>query len=271
MRTKDEALRTNQSLVLRTSYFVLVMRLEQAIFTSIRGERLDGYQLAAASPGVSESLARELTTWGPAHDSLWDTRRDARSVNFFPLPGEQSCLSVTTNSGAEYSGRGGGRVYTQIFIVPDAALARFANDPFLVLRALSASGRLVVHDRVPERLTSMPLLGRSEPPDASLTAQVIDEVGPRVFQDLTKAISGPTQVTVLTSGHVERLFQAMLHALPLAARLSISFTTNLKESPRRPFKLFVLPNDPALVRQSQRLSGARLIDLAAAELSAGAA
>ena len=33
------------------------MRLEQAIFTSVRSERLDGYQLAARSEGVSDDLA----------------------------------------------------------------------------------------------------------------------------------------------------------------------------------------------------------------------
>jgi hypothetical protein len=84
-------------------------------------------------------------------------------------------------------------------------------------------------------------------------------------------VDRPGQVAVLTSGHVERLFQATLHALPLDSRLSISFTTSLKESPRRPFKLFVLPNDPTIVRQSQRTSGAHVIDLAAAEVAAGAA
>jgi hypothetical protein len=237
------------------------MRLEQAIFTSVKSTRLDGYQLAAASPGIDEALARELTIWGPAHDSLWDTRHDARSVNFHPLATGDYCLSCTTQAGAEYSGRGGGRVYTQMFVLPPDVLARFAHDPFLVLRALAASGRLVVHDDVPERLPSVPLLGRSDKPDDSLVTQVLDEVGAKVFDDLVNAVAGSPSVAVLTSGHVERLFQALLHAFSSADRLTISFTTNLKDSPRRPFKLFVLPNDPSIVRQSQRLSGAKLIDL----------
>jgi hypothetical protein len=243
------------------------MRLETAIFTSIKGERLNGYQLAAASPGIGTALAQELTVWGPAHDSLWDTRRDARSVNFFPLPTGDFCLSITTLAGAEYSGRGGGRVYTQMFLLPAAALASFANDPFLVLRALSAAGRVVVHDHVPERLSTVPLLGRSSTPDPKFSSQVLDEVGPRVFQELLDAIAGPTKVAVLTSGQVERLFQSLLHALPFESRPALSFTTNLKDSPRRPFKLFVLPNDPALIRQSQRLNGAIVVDLAASELA----
>jgi hypothetical protein len=243
------------------------MRLEQAIFTSVRGGRLDGYQLAAASPGIHETLAKELTVWGPAHDSLWDTRRDARSVNFFPLADGQYCLSVTTISGAEYSGRGGGRVYTQMFVLPREVLIRFTNDPFLVLRALAAAGRLVVHEQVPERLSTVPLLGRSDAPDASLKAQVLEEISPHVFQELVEAVASPSKVAVLTSGHVDRLFQALLHALPFPNRLSLSFTTNLKDSARRPFQLFVLPNDSTLIRQSQRLNGAKVVDLAASEVS----
>lgn len=237
------------------------MRLAQAIFTSIRSSRLDGYQLAAHSAGVTNEMAKELTTWGPTHDSLWDTRRDARSVNFHPLTSGEYCLSCTTIAGAEYSGRGGGRVYTQTFIMPPEALAHFQEDPFLILRALAAAGRLVVQDQVPETLPTVPLLGRSEKPDDSLITQVIDEVGASVFKGLAEAVATAPSVAVVTSGHVERLFQALLHAFPPEDRRTISFTTGLKGSPRRPFKLFVLPNDPSLVRQSQRLSGAKIIDL----------
>lgn len=237
------------------------MRLEQAIFTSVRSTRLDGYQLAATSGGISEAVAKELTIWGPAHDSLWDTRHDARSVNFHPLATGEYCVSCTTLAGAEYSGRSGGRVYSQMFVVPREALERFAWDPFLILRALSAAGRLVVHDTVPQSLPRVPLLGRSEKPDESLTRQMIDELGAKVFSDVVEAVATCRSVALLTSGHVERLYQAILHSFAPEDRLTISFTTNLKDSARRPFKLFVLPNDPTIVRQSTRLNGARVVDL----------
>ena len=237
------------------------MRLEQAIFTSVRSTRLDGYQLAATSSGIKEAVVKELTIWGPAHDSLWDTRHDARSVNFHPLATGEFCVSCTTLAGAEYSGRGGGRVYSQMFVVPREALERFAWDPFLILRALSASGRLVVHDTVPQSLPQVPLLGRSDQPDESLTRQVIDEIGAKVFSDVVEAVATCRSVALLTSGHVERLYQAILHSFSPEDRLTISFTTNLKDSARRPFKLFVLPNDPTIVRQSTRLNGARVVDL----------
>jgi hypothetical protein len=237
------------------------MRLHQAVFTSIKSQRLDGYQLAGVSTGMSAEATRELTIWGPAHDSLWDTRRDARSINFHPLSTGEYCLSWTTLAGEEYSGRGGGRVYTQMFVLPRDVLARFANDPFLVLRALAAAGRLVVHENVPEKLLSVPLLGSAPAPDEAHLGQPVEEVGRAVFDEVVSALKSSPRVAVLTSGHVERLFQALLHALPTDERLSLSFTTNLKDSPRRPFKLFVLPNDPALMRQSQRLNAVKIIDL----------
>ncbi len=244
------------------------MRLEQAVFTSIRGSRMDGYQLAAHSGGLGESLVKELTTWGPAHDSLWDTRRDARTVNFHPLSTGDFCLSWTSIAGEEYSGRGGGRIYTQMFVLPREALTRFACDPFLVLRALAAAGRLVIHDQVPETLPKVPLLGRCDRPDPQLATQVIDEIGASVFNDLVEAVAEAPHVAVMTSGQVERLFQSILHTFGPEDRITISFTTGLKDSPRRPFKLFVLPNDPSTVRQSQRLSGARVVDLVGEDVRA---
>jgi len=237
------------------------MRIEQAIFTSIKSSRLEGYQLAAASEGISPEQAKELTAWGPAHDSLWDTRCDARSVNFHPLSDGSFCLSCTMIAGAEYSGRGGGRVYTQMFVLSRDALAPFANDPFLVLRALSAAGRLTVLDKISNTLSSVPLLGRTVKADATLAHSIVEEVGEKIFHDVAQAVAAGGRVAVLTNGHVERLFQAVLHTFSDEQRLSVSFTTGLKDSPRRPFKLFVLPNDPATVRQSQRVSAAKIIDL----------
>jgi hypothetical protein len=70
-------------------------------------------------------------------------------------------------------------------------------------------------------------------------------------------------VAVLTSGHVERLFEAVLWTFPVSERSNISFTTGLKESSRRPFRVCVLPGDPAIVRQSQRQHNRLIIDLAA--------
>lgn len=246
------------------------MRLEQAIYTSLPGPRLAGYQLAAVSPGIAPPLARELTTWGPAHDALWDRRADARSVNFHPLLGGQWCLSWTCVAGEEYSGRGGGRVYTQMFVVPHAILERFENDPFLIVRALTAAGRLTVYDPVPSELPTVPLPGRGSACDPALKQQVLEEVAPTVFDRIRQALMEAPRVAVVTSGQVERLFQALIRSFPVHQRPAISFTTGLKDTPCRPLRLFVLPRDPALLRQAQRRHDVVLIDVAEAGTNAAA-
>lgn len=237
------------------------MRLEQAIYTSQPGPRLAGYQLAAVSPGIGPQLARELTSWGPAHDALWDRRADARSVNFHPLSTGEWCLSWTRVAGEEYSGRGGGRVYTQMFVVPHAVLERFDGDPFLILRALAAAGRLSVHDPVPPTLPTVPLVGRGSHGDPTLQTHVLEEIGPAVFARIRRALMESPRVAVVTAGQVERLFQALIRSFPPSQRPAISFTTGLKDTPCRPFRLFVLPGDPALLRQVQRRPEVALIDV----------
>lgn len=230
------------------------MFIEQAIFTSARTERLEGYQLVGRSPGITEDIARELTNWGPAHDSLWRDEAAASSINFHPVAGEQFCISRTTLAGAEYSGRGGGRVYTQMLIVPRAAIERFAGDPFLVLHALSAAGRISVLDKVPAELPILPLLGRGR-------SLPVSHAEPPA--ELLSAIRSPDPILVVTDLDAETLFQAVLHKMDFGERLTLSFTTGLRPSKRRPFKLTAMPADRALVRESQRLSGAQVVEVLA--------
>ncbi|HEX5105734.1 MAG TPA: hypothetical protein VFV87_18065 [Pirellulaceae bacterium] len=236
------------------------MRLEQAIFTSLRSQRLDGYQLAAHSSGISEEIAKELATWGPAHDSLWSHERDAASVNFHRLAGGLFCISQTSLAGAEYSGRGGGRVYTQMLVVPREALARFADDPFQILQAVAASGRLLVHEQVPDSLPTIPLLGRGRELGRDAMQPLIDVIGAETLAELTEVATSNWAATVITNVPVPRLFQVLLHQLAPDERLEVSFTTGLRPSSRRPFKLSIVPDDPALARQSQRMSGGRIIE-----------
>jgi hypothetical protein len=239
------------------------MRLEQAIFTSVRGPRLDGYQLAACSPGIDSQLAKELTSWGPAHDSLWATEPGSKSINFHGLASGLFCISQTSIAGAEYSGRGGGRVYTQMLVVPHEALARFAGDPFQILQAVSASGRMLVHEAVPNSLPTIPLLGRGREAGRNTSADLICTIGPETLAELTEVLTSNWSLTVVTNLPVPKLFQTILQQLSLDERLEVSFSTALRPSSRRPFKLSISPNDPALARQSQRISGGRIIEVIA--------
>ncbi len=135
-------------------------RVEQAIFTSQRGERMAGYQLTSRSPGIDDETALQLSNWGPAHDAL-ETRLARSSTSLFLLGGDRVCLSLTQLAGAEYSGRGGGRVYTHSFVLPLAALGPFHFNPFQILRAFRGAGRTQPRRDPPEILESFQLVGRA--------------------------------------------------------------------------------------------------------------
>ncbi len=237
------------------------MRLEQAIFTSVRSERLDGYQLAAKSVGVGDDLAKELTAWGPAHDSLWLGHPGASSVNFHGLSSGRYCVSQTTLAGAEYSGRGGGRVYTQMVVIPRDGMLKFGGDPFLVLRALVASGRIAIYDTVPREVATIPLIGRAAGEPPAWIQEVVEKAGAETIAELSEAVTRAEPVTVITDLPAERLFHALLRQFEPAERLEVSFTTGLKPSSRRAFKLSIVPSDPSLVRQSQRTHHGKVIEV----------
>lgn len=240
-----------------------VVRIEQAVFTSTRSTRLDGYQLAATSPGVAAEDARQLARWGPAHDSL-SAAATGGSINFHRLPTGANCISKTTLAGAEYSGRGGGRVYTQCLIVCPALLERFANNPFRILEAAIASGRLRELSTLPPELDSFPLAGGASAVDRLLLSRLVATHGPELLCALLEATIHQASVGVVNEPVPARLFAAVLNLLPLSCRTQVSFSTGLIPSGSRVFRLSLLPGDEAGQRQVVRQTGVVPFDVHAA-------
>ncbi len=237
------------------------MLLEQAIFTSIKSRQQEGYQLAACSPGVSSDMAKELTQWGPAHDSLTINTFGATSINFHPLSLDSYCISKTTAAGEEYSGRGGARIYTQMIIVSHEALARFSYQPLAIVEALTASGSLDVLEKVPPQLPTLSLIGKASLMQPLRIAEVVGELGiERTLHFLQRALTCP-RLAVRSVVPLERLFSVLLMLVPLRFRTEFSFSTGLRVSPRRPFRLLALSPDTTEQRNVERSSGARLLDL----------
>ena len=226
--------------------------IEQAVFTSAETDRSLGYQVVGRSPGLREEDAQALAIWGPSHDSLLDLSPEAESYNFHPLPSGAFCVSRTTPAGWEYSGRGGHRVYTQCLIVQPELLARFANNPFALLRAALASGMLEVHEHVPSRLDPLQLSGRASPVDQSLLARLAANPGSQRMANLVQAAldlmqtdAGTARLAVAGSPSAAQLLAGLFNCLPVESRTAFSFCTGLKYSSRRPFRIQALSDDPA--------------------------
>jgi hypothetical protein len=238
-----------------------MLQVEQAIFTSCRTSRLDGYQLAATSPGVTKEQADELSAWGPAHDSL--LRSDARggSINFHMLADGVACVSKSLPAGAEYSGRSGPRVYTVCLLVGAELFARFANQPYRILDAAAASGHLRVLSRVPENLPPISLRGRASATMPSLLTALADDTSRRQALALLTAATMAEVVLIRAGENFRVLVDLTLNLLPVECRPAFSFSTGLKYSTQRRFRVVAAPNDVMECNRVARQTGATLIDL----------
>lgn len=243
----------------------MAIRIQQAIFTSQRGPQVEGYQLTSKSEGITEDLARELSHWGPSHDALQESDEDASSLNFHPLRNGNYCISRSVFAGAEYSGRAGMRVYTQMLVVPAEGLAMFDNNPFLVWKAAVAGGRIVVLDNPPETLSSFPLIGHPSGMDEGALADTLSVLEMDAVAELTAALVERPHVAIITDIPAEQLVAVLLHLLPSEQRTLVSFSTGLRCSPRRPFRLTIAPKDPMQQQALTRLSGLHLVELATCE------
>ena len=235
--------------------------VEQAIFTSAQTNRSVGYQVAARSPGICEADVRELAVWGPSHDSLLELGPDATSFNFHSLPSGAYCLSRTTPAGWEYSGRGGHRVYTQCLIVPPEVLARFANNPFALMRAALAGGMLEIHDEVPRQLERLQLAGRAAAVNQALLSRLAADLGPESLAMVVHGALESTRLAISGAPSAEHLFAALISCLPPECRAEFSFSTGLKFSSRRPFRIVALSGDPSELRWVSHQEGVTVLDL----------
>lgn len=237
------------------------MSIEQALFTSIRGDRLDGYQLAAASPGLDAEDARELTRWSPSHDALLEPSAASESLNFHRLQSGRYCLSHTAAAGEEYSNRGGPRIATRLFVCEGEVLARFANNPFRLYEAVLADGCFATDEDRPQ-LHSLSLVGGAAPFDALLVASVCSEIGPgRLSLLIDTVMCELSMLAVASPISFERLLASLFSLLPVDSRPEVSFCTGLAFCASRPFRIQPLPASPAEGRRLGRQSGVELLDL----------
>jgi len=217
--------------------------VEQAIFTSIETDVASGYRLAAQSEGLCEADARELHVWAPASDALLDTSPEAESLNFPPLPSGTYGLTRTVQAGWEQGG--GRRMFTHCLVVPAEVLARFANNPLAISQSISQRGlwRNPLQPAAP--LKPLSISGGAAPVDQSLLQLLVEQVGSKAMALLVQAARDAVCLAISAACPIERLLAGLFSCLPPQCRLEFSFSTGLKFSPRRPYRLLMLASDPA--------------------------
>lgn len=233
--------------------------VEQAVFTSVQGRQNHGYQLTSASPGIDAGQRRELILWGPSHDSLLPGCQSA--LSFFRLKDGTAVLARTSCAGEEYSHRGGARLYTQFFLLAPDLMDRFSWQPFRVHEAIVGGGHARLLPSPPEQLEPIRLIGRAAMMQLPQLQDALREVGPnRLLRFLQIAMAG-RPLALAASVAPELILRSAFDLLPWKARQSVSFTNGLRHSPRRPFRWYMLGNDPHERKRLLRQSHQEIVDL----------
>ena len=222
------------------------MRVEQAIFTSARSTTVQGYHLVGRSPGIDSPLAQTLTRWGPSHGSLAGPAPDADSFNFHPAGDGWVALSRTVYGAPEYSARGGLQLVTSFLVLRHEQLAGYDYNPVLLARVALALGHLRLRPVNPVRLPAVEL------PDRPICGPTIssDRAGwAGSMERLWHLSKSCERVAVGGASDPLGLAADLISRVPGHQRVELSFTTGLKPTLSRPFRLhFVCSADAALRR-----------------------
>ncbi|PHS09131.1 MAG: hypothetical protein COA78_12225 [Blastopirellula sp.] len=237
------------------------IQVEQAVFTSARTTRQEGYQLVSTSPGITAENAHQLTIWGPAHDSLLRDDLSASSVNFHPISADKYCISRTIAGQSEYSARSGRQVYTHCLIIDRENFAKFANNPFRVLSAATASGEMRLKTVYPPRMQTLRLFPVGKPIDFKLFEKSRTNGQPYRLTSWFEAALREPRIVLTGYSSDDGLLAEFFNLLPVEVRPEFSFSTGLKFSQRRPFRILGLQANIEERKRAVRQEAIRLVDL----------
>lgn len=218
--------------------------VEQAIFALLATDHTAGYRLVARSGGVCDADAGELAVWGPTHDSMLAFRPDAENLSFHPLPSGDYCVSLTKWVDWDRNGMGQS-VATHCLIVPREVLARFGNNPFALVQTAMANDAWHLNDLHETKLSPLTISGGAAAVDEVLLEQLAVYPGPENMAALVQAACEAMCLAVCGDPSPTQLIAGLFSCLPPECRLGFSFSTGLKFSPRRAFRIVALSGDPA--------------------------
>ncbi len=209
------------------------MQIEQAIFTSTRSRKSQGYHVVAVSAGITEPVSRSLATWGPSHSALLSDEPDAESLNYHAVGSDWLAVSRTVHGGPEYSGRGGFEVFTHFLLFRPEQLQGYHNNPLQFARTAQALGYLRFQANVADSLPSIDL-----PDHTIMDVPSSPERTPVPLHDVLRILKLQNRVAVLGLADPLPTLSLILKELPVSERLGLSFSTGLRLSVDRDFRIY---------------------------------
>jgi len=159
--------------------------------------------------------------------------------------------------GPEYSNRGGLQLFTRSLVFQRDQMARFRSDAVSLARLLTSLGHLRFQADTPRRLAPVTL------PDRISTAWMPDITSDadRVMVDRLLRFVDQASVAVIGANDPMAVLMAVLSRMPERGRLELSFTTGLKPSIYRPFRIQFLPSVDATLQRHLNSQGVSILEV----------
>ena len=154
--------------------------------------------------------------------------------------------------------------------MPREVLARFGNNPFALLRAATAGEAWPLDDLHGAKLDPLPIAGGAAAVDEPLIDQLAIYPGAENMAALVQAACEATCLAVSGNPSPAQLIAGLFSCLPPECRLEFSFSTGLKFSPRRPFRIVALSGDPAERQWVAHYPNVAVLDVCGSELPSAA-
>lgn len=235
------------------------LNCDQAIFTSVRTMMGEGYRIIAASGGLGIREKQVITRHSPSHDGLCrvpanknDSASISQAVAFYPLPEGRFCVAISRPAGAEHTGRGGQRIYTQNLILNAEDFRATGYNPFVILRAMINQGLGVPQLKPPASLPRV-ALEVSDASEAPAHLTIHESLHAMCRCHLLSGLLEGRSFVLNLGGHWLESAEAVLLGIPGPMRVDLSLSAGLRFSVGRINRFQVLNDDSLKTRT--RLAG----------------
>ena len=212
---------------------------DQAIFSSVRTPVGQGYQVVAASGGLTANEKRDITTRSPSHGGLCEDGQDATGMAFYKLSSGRVCLACSRDAGAEHTGRGVRRIYTHITVLTVEDFARFAFSPFSLVLAIEQTGALEVQ-LTPPRVLELLKVRTPEEVENGPVSGVLGAFGTGWIAYALSVVLGGRRLVIGGNSDPFEWVAAVMLGVPGPLRADVSFSAGLRFSVGRQYAMTVV-------------------------------
>lgn len=204
----------------------------------------------ALSRGITSGDGREMIRWSARKGDLITQQSPAESWNFHPLPSGSFCISRTFQLEDQ--------TFTHGLVIPSQLLYDYANNPFSLIFHLEQQGLWCAGREVTRQLLSRPIPsvpgkvpvmrtltvdGGCSPVHETLVRKEVQRLGARRLATLLEMFLKDVSTVVLGQEKMTSLLEVLFDLFPVGCRTELSFSTGLKFSVRRPFRIVGIGED----------------------------